>query len=419
MNPLSTPPPDLLYLLRKLRAVHAVGVLGHTVGAAQALHLSQSAVARAVLEVEQRLGTPLFERVARGMRPTEAGEVLVRRSARALEALLPMDRQPRTHAESPLAWKGGRVAGAANGRHLQAFLAVCRSGQEKRAAQALGVSPAAVHEAVTELEHLCATPLFERHRQGVRPTAHGERAWEAAQRAVAELTQAGHELAALHGQVLGHVVVGTLPFSTGLFVPTAVEAVLGQHPDLRISVIDGTYDQLTRQLRFAEIDLVVGALRDPALAPDLQQDTLFEDPLAVVARADHPLGRRRRLKLADLQQAAWIMPMPNTPAQMAFDQAFAAEGLRAPDDSLRVNSPVLMLATLMAGQRLALMSPRHVQAEVAAGLLCVLPVVVRHTPRRIGVLSRRDYLPAPGARLLLQAMRTAVAQAIPSIKPNA
>lgn len=412
--------PAWLPLLRKLRAVHAVGLLGHTVGAAAALHVSQSAVVRAVQDVEAALGQPLFERAARGMRPTPAGQALVLRVGRALDCLVPADRNARATAAGPLGWTHSRVAAAAGQRHLSAFLAVCRSGQEKRAASALAISPAALHEALTQFEHLSGGLLFERHRQGMRLSAQGELALRAVQLALAELAQAESEWTASQGRLQGQILIGTLPFSTGLFLPTAIETVLREHPGLQISVIDGTFDQLMRQLRFAELDVVVGALRDPQQAPEVGQETLFEDPLAVVARAGHPLSGRARLRLRDLQRAAWIMPMPGTPAQAAFDQAFGQAGLTPPADSLRVNSPVLMLAMLAAGDRLALTSPRHVQAEVAAGLLCVLPVKVQHAPRRIGVMTRRDYLPPPGVQRLLQAMRAASGPMRPdTIKPNA
>jgi DNA-binding transcriptional LysR family regulator len=56
--------------------------------AAEALHIVSSALNRRILELEEELGTPLFERLPRGVRPTAAGEVYlayVRRSIRDLE----------------------------------------------------------------------------------------------------------------------------------------------------------------------------------------------------------------------------------------------------------------------------------------------------------------------------------------------
>jgi DNA-binding transcriptional LysR family regulator len=56
--------------------------------AAEALHIVSSALNRRILELEEELGTPLFERLPRGVRPTAAGEVYlayVRRSIQDLE----------------------------------------------------------------------------------------------------------------------------------------------------------------------------------------------------------------------------------------------------------------------------------------------------------------------------------------------
>jgi len=205
--------------------------------------------------------------------------------------------------------------------------------------------------------------------------------------------------------VQGHIVIGTLPFSTALFLPQAVEGVLARHPGLTITVVDGTYESLLRQLRFAEIDLIVGALRQPAPPADVTQEVLFEDPLAVVVRRGHPLVRQGLKTLAGLHGAQWVMPMPHTPAQAAFDQAFQAEGLAPPPASLRVNSPLMMMKLLAQSDRVAMMSPRQVDAEVRAGLLCVLPVPVRHAPRHIGLTRRSGQRPTPGVLHLVEAVR--------------
>lgn len=58
--------------------------------AAVALHIASSALNRRILDLEQEVGTPLFERLARGVRLTEAGELFlsyVRRCAQDLQRL--------------------------------------------------------------------------------------------------------------------------------------------------------------------------------------------------------------------------------------------------------------------------------------------------------------------------------------------
>ena len=74
--------------LRMLRAVWAVARCGSAVQAAEVLHLSVSAVTRAVRQAEQLLDVPLFDRGARGMVATPAAALLSARTERAQAALL-------------------------------------------------------------------------------------------------------------------------------------------------------------------------------------------------------------------------------------------------------------------------------------------------------------------------------------------
>lgn len=62
----------------KLRIFHAAAQAGSFTHAGEALNMSQSAVSRQVSALEQELGTPLFHRHARGLIPTEEGELLMR-----------------------------------------------------------------------------------------------------------------------------------------------------------------------------------------------------------------------------------------------------------------------------------------------------------------------------------------------------
>src|SRR5438132_107977 len=60
----------------KLRVFHAVSIAGSFTKATESLNISQSAISRQINILEEELGTPLFERVARGLVLTEAGEKL-------------------------------------------------------------------------------------------------------------------------------------------------------------------------------------------------------------------------------------------------------------------------------------------------------------------------------------------------------
>ena len=73
--------------LRQLRAVEAVARLCHFTHAAEELHTAQSALSHQISQLERELGTPLFERTSRRVRPTEAGAVIARRARHVLGEL--------------------------------------------------------------------------------------------------------------------------------------------------------------------------------------------------------------------------------------------------------------------------------------------------------------------------------------------
>jgi DNA-binding transcriptional LysR family regulator len=74
------------FTLLGFEVIRAVAARGSFSAAAEALGYTQSAVSRQVAAMEVAAGAPLFERRARGVRPTSAGTALLRHAITALEA---------------------------------------------------------------------------------------------------------------------------------------------------------------------------------------------------------------------------------------------------------------------------------------------------------------------------------------------
>jgi len=67
-----------------LRYIDQVARLGSIRRAASALNVASSAVNRQILKLEAEIGTPLFERVGNGVRPTAAGDYIIRHARETL-----------------------------------------------------------------------------------------------------------------------------------------------------------------------------------------------------------------------------------------------------------------------------------------------------------------------------------------------
>lgn len=379
--------------LRALRVLAAVAQQGSAARAAAVLHQSVSAVTRCVQQVEARVGLPLFERGARGMACTPAGALLVARVRRALAEL-------RRDGDELLPQR-------ASDTMLQALSAVAATRSESAAARRLGISQSAAHQALQQLEHAARRPLFERTRRGTRLTDAGERLLQRARLAQAELRIAHDELAAFSGVAAGRIAIGALPMAADVLVPQALSQLFAAGPGLQVTVVDGTYEALLQQLRHGDIDLVVGPLRGDAAAADVQESLLFVDKLLPVVRHGHPALQAARppRSLKPLLRWPWVGPLPGTPARAAFERAFEAAGLAVPVVQLQANAPAVVRSVLMAGDAVAMLSRLQIRAEVASGLLVLLPVPVRGTERNIGITQRRDGLPSVAASQLVRALQ--------------
>lgn len=73
--------------VKHLQLVEALAEFGTLTNAGKHLNLTQSALSHQLVELERRLGTPLFHRVGRRLVPTAAGDLLLRSAARTLSIL--------------------------------------------------------------------------------------------------------------------------------------------------------------------------------------------------------------------------------------------------------------------------------------------------------------------------------------------
>src|SRR5688500_4071395 len=73
--------------LRQLEIIRAIADSGSFTAAGEKLHVSQSAISRQVLLLEEELGEPVFHRIGRRIRITPAGESLLQLSHRVFPDL--------------------------------------------------------------------------------------------------------------------------------------------------------------------------------------------------------------------------------------------------------------------------------------------------------------------------------------------
>ena len=388
--------------LRHLHVFREVARLGSVSAAARAVHISQPAVTLAIAGLERYFDSALLLRRSTGVALTKAGEICLSRIERSMSQLREV------LADILRGASGERIAGAerlVRSTQLEALDAVVQHGNFSVAARARQMSQPSIHRSARELERVLGVPLFEKTSFGITPTRAAEELARRARLAFAEIEQARAEIHALSGGESGRTVIGAMPLARSYLLPAALLEFTQEHAQHGVAIIEGTYEHLLAGLRSGESEVLIGALRDPAPAPDVLQEHLFDDPLAIIVRAEHPLARRRRFTAANLRNFQWIAPRASSPLRAHFNALLASTGIEMPSPPLECNSLAAARAFLLESDRMMLLSAHQIHYEMRAGELVALPHPAGKVVRPIGLTLRRNWHPTTTQQRLLEILR--------------
>lgn len=344
--------------IRHLAAMAAVVDQGSVSLAARAVNLTQPAVTQGIAKLEAQLGVKLFDRQPGGMAALEAAQRLKPRIDVALRLI-----------------GSNRVTAA----QVRAFVAL-----------AVG------------------SRLVDRRGRGVMLTKPGMALAQRLRLALAELRQGLADLADLKGEEGGRILVGAMPLSRARLLPDAIMRFRADFPQVDISVAEGAHAELVGPLRDGEIDMMIGALRDPAMALDLEQRALFEDRPTILARHGHPLTAGWDADA--LRRFPWILPPEGTPLRQLWKAMFAELGGDMPAVPIECGSVMTIRQLLVSGDYLTLLSYDQLALELDAGLLADIGPAPGAISRTIGLTTRADWRPTRLQRQFMTAVEASVGE---------
>jgi LysR family transcriptional regulator, glycine cleavage system transcriptional activator len=251
-------------------------------------------------------------------------------------------------------------------RTLRAFDAAARHLSFTRAAEEIGVTPAAISNQIAELEDQLSVSLFTRTSRTMRLTREGEVLRIAAQESLETLAKALHRLKRLENR--NQIRVSSTPSVAAKWLVPRLDGFLEAFPsaDVRIDVSNTLVD-------FDRDDVDVAIRFGAGKYPGLHAELLFNDSLSPVCSPalitkDKPLQVPRDLlrhTLIHLEWQAQGSPWPNWRMWMQ------AAGIRDFDDKrgLHFGQTSLTIQAAIDGQGVALGDSNLVADDLAAGRL--------------------------------------------------
>ncbi len=291
-------------------------------------------------------------------------------------------------------------------RQLVLAVTIAEHGSVVRAAEHLHVTQPVVTRGLHQLEDVLGVELFHRGPRGMAPTVFGEVFLDHARAVLAHLRQAGQHLGELaHGEV-GTVTVGTHLAGSNLLLPRAIAQLKAARPRVTVVVREATPDRLTADLLAGEIDLTVGRLT-AAKPPDrLRQLRLYQEPIRLVTRCEHPTQRLPAPSLADLVAYPWIIPVEQTSLRHELEELFERHDLALPANRIECTSLLTLRTLLVETDAIAALPFLIADADPQ---LTVLATTLERIRRTVGVTLPAERSPSPSTALLLEHLHAVAA----------
>jgi DNA-binding transcriptional LysR family regulator len=191
---------------------------------------------------------------------------------------------------------------------------VAHRGSFSAAANALDYTQSAISQQIAALEAEAGMTLLQRHPRGVSLTAAGQTLVGHAEGILARLESAEAALGAIAGLRGGRLRMASFPTAGATLMPLAIAAFRARYPEVELTLTEGEPEQIAPRLRAGELDLaLLFEFGESAGAEELTRVELLEDPLFLALPREHRLAKKRKLRLEDLHEEAWVQTSSSSP----------------------------------------------------------------------------------------------------------
>ncbi len=291
-------------------------------------------------------------------------------------------------------------------RDLHILLAVVEWKSMGKAARHLAVSQPVVSRAIADLEQELGVRLLDRTPQGVEPTIYGRTVLNRGLAVFDELRGSVKDIGFLLDPMAGELRVGSNHAIGGGLLPAVLDRLSSQRPRIMFRVKLGDEVVLHyHDLRERNVDLLLGRVLEPK-EDDMNVEVLFGERLYIVAGANNPWTRRRKVALKELVQEPWAMLPADTYVGALIVEAFRASGLAVPRNTVAHYGIELQSALLGTGRFLSVLPGSFLWFSGKRFGIRALPIELPVPPRPVGVVTLKNRTLSPLATLFIECARS-------------
>ena len=272
-------------------------------------------------------------------------------------------------------------------RQISYFVALCEEGSVTRAAERVHVVQPALSMQIAKLERELGQILFDRQPRAVVPTVAG-RALHRLVRPILDDVAAAHAaMARLSTAVSGRVTAGILSSLTMSVVPGVLLRFAAAHPDVELSLADGTTSSFIAGVGDGSLDLAV--INRPERPLGLVVEPLLGEEMVLVGGRDTALPVPLPLRPHDLARFDLLLPSTRNGLRSALDLRLRAEGVTL-SPKLEVDLVPAIAEVVGRSALFTILPAIAMSRQLAEGTLRAYRIGEPRLVRQLAIVHRRD-----------------------------
>jgi len=284
-------------------------------------------------------------------------------------------------------------------RQLQYVVAVADTLGFHKAAACCHASQPTLSAQVQQLESVLGVRIFERDRRRVLVTSAGADIVARARRILVEVDDLIADSARLREPFAGTLRIGVIPTIAPYLLPEVMPKVGTTYPKLALVFREEKTSEIVRELSDGAID--AGLLAMEADVGECAYAEIAKDPFVVALPKGHPLARKKRMKLSDLEGERVLLL---DEGHCFRDQALAlCSKAKATETTFRATSLATLAQMVSSGGGITLLPSIAVPVENRRGQLEVRPFAKPAPGRTIALVWRPS---SPYGSLFVELART-------------
>lgn len=211
-------------------------------------------------------------------------------------------------------------------RQLRYFVKVAELRSFSEASKALFISQSTLSQQIKQLEEELGVELLVRDSRHVSMSDYGEQYLPYAKQVLKDVDTSTERMNDVRQLKIGTLNVG----ATYTFCPLLADTVrdyMKKYPGIKLKIYCRSMENLMEMLEHGQLDVAL-SYKSLQSYDDIDSHILFNSNLCVIAGKDNPVAKKKRIRLAELENLPLVLPAKGLQARNAFDSLLYGQNFK-------------------------------------------------------------------------------------------